>query len=93
MTEPIEPSPAPEPAATAQRQRSEGEALYKYAGIVTFFTALSRVLGMVRDLSISHRFGASSATDAWTQAFRIPNALRRLTAEGSMTAAFIPIYV
>ncbi len=72
---------------------NEGESLYRYAGIVTFFTLLSRILGMVRDLAISHRFGASGATDAWVQAFRIPNALRRLTAEGSMTIAFIPVYV
>ena len=71
----------------------EAEAIYGRAGIVTFFTLLSRILGMARDLVISHRFGAGSATDAWVQAFRIPNALRRLTAEGSMTIAFIPIYV
>jgi putative peptidoglycan lipid II flippase len=71
----------------------EADSLYGSAGVVTFFTLLSRVMGMVRDLVISHLFGASGATDAWVQAFRIPNALRRLTAEGSMTIAFIPVYV
>ncbi len=71
----------------------EAASIYGRAGVVTLFTLLSRVMGMVRDLVVSHRFGASGATDAWVQAFRIPNALRRLTAEGSMTIAFIPIYV
>jgi putative peptidoglycan lipid II flippase len=78
-----------EPGAT----RREADSLYGSAGVVTFFTLLSRIMGMVRDLTISHLFGASGATDAWVQAFRIPNALRRLTAEGSMTIAFIPVYV
>jgi putative peptidoglycan lipid II flippase len=83
-----------DPHATPQAPaRGEGDTLYRFAGIVTAFTLLSRILGMVRDLVISHRFGASAATDAWVQAFRIPNALRRLTAEGSMTIAFVPVYV
>ncbi len=83
-------APAGPPPAPA---RSEADTLYGSAGVVTFFTLLSRIMGMVRDLVISHKFGASGATDAWVQAFRIPNALRRLTAEGSMTIAFIPVYV
>ncbi|MBI3993390.1 MAG: murein biosynthesis integral membrane protein MurJ [Candidatus Lambdaproteobacteria bacterium] len=93
------PTPAPPlapevgAASGAMPSPEEAAAIYGRAGIVTFFTLLSRVLGMVRDLVISHRFGAGSDTDAWVQAFRIPNALRRLTAEGSMTIAFIPIYV
>lgn len=71
----------------------EAALLYGRAGIVTFFTLLSRILGMTRDLVIAHRFGATGLTDAWVQAFRIPNALRRLTAEGSMTIAFVPTFV
>jgi putative peptidoglycan lipid II flippase len=86
MTDPIGATPVPP-------RRGEGEVLYRYAAIITLFTLLSRILGMVRDLAISNRFGAGGATDAWVQAFRIPNALRRLTAEGSMTIAFVPIYV
>ncbi len=83
-------SPEHEPAAAAA---TEAATLYGFAGTVTFFTLLSRILGMARDLVIAHRFGATGATDAWVQAFRIPNALRRLTAEGSMTIAFVPTYV
>ncbi len=86
-------TPGDSAPAAARPSTGDSDALYRYAGIVTFFTLLSRVLGMTRDLVISHRFGASGATDAWVQAFRIPNALRRLTAEGSMTIAFVPVYV
>lgn len=67
--------------------------IYRHAFTVTGFTLLSRVLGMARDLVIAHRFGATGVTDAWVQAFRIPNALRRLTGEGSLTIAFVPLYV
>ncbi len=80
-------------AGNAPPDDAESSALYGRAGIVTFFTLLSRMLGMVRDLVIAHRFGAGGATDAWVQAFRLPNALRRLTAEGSATIAFVPLYV
>jgi putative peptidoglycan lipid II flippase len=90
MTEPAQPSPGPPGAYTAE---AEASVIYAHAGIVTGFTLLSRILGMVRDLTIAHWFGAGAATDAWVQAFRIPNALRRLMAEGAMTIAFIPIYV
>jgi putative peptidoglycan lipid II flippase len=106
MTTSAPPTASPEPQQSAAQRADalqgvpqqstatgEAETLYGSAGIVTFFTLLSRTMGMVRDLVISHLFGASGATDAWVQAFRIPNALRRLTAEGSMTIAFIPVYV
>lgn len=85
-----------DPTANEHHRPQPGEeaaTLYGRAGTVTFFTLLSRVLGMTRDLVIAHRFGASGQTDAWVQAFRIPNALRRLTAEGSMTIAFVPSFV
>ena len=55
--------------------------------------ALHRLLEGRTGMVIAHRLGAGGATDAWVQAFRIPNALRRLTAEGSMTIAFVPTYV
>lgn len=91
MTDPPHSRP---PGTTADKeQEAEAATIYRHAGTVTLFTLISRVLGMTRDLIIAHRFGAGGATDAWVQAFRIPNALRRLTAEGSMTIAFVPIFV
>ncbi|MBF0237476.1 MAG: murein biosynthesis integral membrane protein MurJ [SAR324 cluster bacterium] len=66
--------------------------ILRRAGVITLFTLISRILGAVRDLVIAHVFGAGLATDAFVQAFTIPNVFRRLTAEGSMTLAFIPLY-
>ena len=85
--------PTDSAATSLAGTEEEAATLYRHAGIVTFFTLLSRILGLTRDLVIAHRLGAGGATDAWVQAFRIPNALRRLTAEGSMTIAFVPTYV
>src|SRR6186713_1480571 len=53
-------------------------------------TMVSRVLGLVRDMAINHSFGANAATDAFWVAFRIPNFMRRLFAEGSFSTAFVP---
>ncbi|HST28428.1 MAG TPA: murein biosynthesis integral membrane protein MurJ [Rudaea sp.] len=53
---------------------------------------MSRVLGLARDIAISHVFGANAATDAFVIAFRIPNFMRRLFAEGSFSTAFVPVF-
>lgn len=62
------------------------------AGIVAAGTFLSRILGFVRDMILAGFFGAAPAADAFYVAFRIPNLLRELFAEGSMSAAFIPVF-
>lgn len=54
-------------------------------------TLVSRLLGFVRDLVIARVFGADAATDAFFVAFRIPNLLRRLFAEGAFSQAFVPV--
>jgi putative peptidoglycan lipid II flippase len=71
---------------------SEQESVTQAAGTVGFFTLLSRILGLVRDMFVAWRFGAADATDAFFVAFRIPNLLRRLFAEGSLTVAFVPVF-
>ena len=58
---------------------------------ISFFTLLSRLLGFIRDILITQVFGATYATDAFWVAFRIPNLLRRIFAEGAFSQAFIPI--
>lgn len=63
------------------------------AGVVGFWTTLSRVLGFLRDLIIALFLGAGMGADAFFVAFRIPNLLRRLFAEGALSAAFIPTFV
>ncbi len=58
---------------------------------VSGMTLISRILGLVRDLVIARAFGAGLATDAFFVAFKIPNLLRRLFAEGAFSQAFVPI--
>lgn len=53
---------------------------------------LSRILGFVRDMVIANYFGTRAFADAFFVAFRIPNLLRRLTAEGALSSAFVPLF-
>jgi putative peptidoglycan lipid II flippase len=70
----------------------EAGKLTRAAGVVGFFTLLSRITGLLRDVVIGFLFGAQGAADAYFVAFRIPNLLRRLTAEGALTVAFVPVF-
>ncbi|MEC4719506.1 murein biosynthesis integral membrane protein MurJ [Noviherbaspirillum sp. CPCC 100848] len=65
--------------------------LLKTLATVSGMTMLSRVTGLLRELLIARAFGASAYTDAFNVAFRIPNLLRRLFAEGAFSQAFVPI--
>ncbi len=65
--------------------------LLKALATVSSMTLVSRVLGLVRDVVIARVFGAGLATDAFFVAFRIPNLLRRLFAEGAFSQAFVPV--
>jgi putative peptidoglycan lipid II flippase len=71
---------------------SENMKVAKAAGVVGMATLLSRVLGYFRDMVMSWAFGTTAAADAFYVAYRIPNLLRELLAEGSMSAAFIPVF-
>ena len=59
---------------------------------ISGLTAISRVLGFIRDVVFAHYLGAGAATDAFLVAFKLPNLFRRLTAEGALTNAFLPSY-
>lgn len=71
---------------------NENELVTRAAGIVGIFTFLSRILGLVRDILIASFFGSGMSADAFFVAFRIPNLLRRLFAEGSFSVSFIPVF-
>ena len=71
---------------------SENARVTKAAGIVGFATLLSRIFGFLRDVIIAWHFGAGFGSDAFFVAFRIPNLLRRLFAEGSLSIAFVPVF-
>ena len=66
--------------------------LVKSTGTFGFYTIISRLLGYFRDILIAIFLGASSFADAFFVAFRIPNTFRRLFAEGTFNAAFVPSY-
>jgi len=71
---------------------NENDLVTRAAGVVGIFTFLSRIMGLARDMLIANFFGSGMSADAFFVAFRIPNLLRRLFAEGSLTVSFIPVF-
>ena len=65
--------------------------LLRSSAVVSVMTLLSRILGMVRDMVVASYFGSSASADAFFVAFKIPNFLRRLFAEGAFAQAFVPV--
>jgi putative peptidoglycan lipid II flippase len=75
-----------------QVKNSENAKVAKAAGVVGISTMASRIFGYIRDMVVASFFGASWLTDAFWVAFRIPNLLRRLLGEGSLTVSFVPVF-
>ena len=71
---------------------SENTRIVKNAGTIGLATLASRILGFVRDVCIAGFFGAGFYSDAFFAAFRIPNLMRRLFAEGSLSMAFVSVF-
>lgn len=65
--------------------------LLRAASTVSLLTLVSRITGLVREQAVAAAFGASALTDAFNVAFRLPNLLRRLFAEGAFSQAFVPL--
>jgi len=65
----------------------------KYTFIFGVATFISRIFGFIRDAVIAFIFGANSLTDAFFVAWRLPNTLRQIFAEGGFNAVFIPVYI
>jgi len=66
--------------------------LFRSFFTVSFYTALSRVLGFIRDIFIAKYLGSTVIADAFFVAFRLPNFFRRVLAEGAYSAALIPVF-
>ena len=66
--------------------------LFRNVGTIGGLTMVSRVAGMAREMIFSRVLGANAITDAWFQAFIIPNVFRRLFAEWAFSAAFVPMF-
>lgn len=77
--------------ATAQPSKSTGK-IARSAGAVSIAVMCSRVLGLIREQVFAGLFGAGFAIDAFVVAFRIPNLLRDLFAEGALSAAFVTVF-
>lgn len=71
---------------------NEQHKIARSTGVVSSATFLSRILGLVREQVFAYLFGAGFATDAFIAAFRVPNLLRDLFAEGALSSAFIPVF-
>jgi len=67
------------------------KSLLRSTGIVSAMTMISRIVGFIRDMVIAQMFGAGFALDAFFVAFKIPNFMRRLFAEGAFSQAFVPV--
>ncbi len=81
----------PHPGGPPTRRYTRAVTLFKSASLVSLLTLASRITGLVRELLMAATFGASALTDAFNVAFRIPNLLRRLFAEGAFSQAFVPV--
>jgi len=72
-------------------QEYQNRSITRAAGVMSIATLMSRILGYIKDMILAFYFGATGVSDSFFAAFRITNFLRELFAEGSMSAAFIPV--
>jgi putative peptidoglycan lipid II flippase len=70
----------------------QGRALVRHGSVLSLLTLVSRILGLAREMAKASLLGTSALSDAFSVAFMIPNLFRRLFAEGSIAAAFIPTF-
>lgn len=82
---------APLPESPAASSKKKGGGLWRSTFVVSAMTMLSRIAGLVRDMVYMNMFGADRLMDAFLVAFKIPNFLRRLFAEGAFAQAFVPV--
>lgn len=82
---------SPEPASPDPRPAGTGRGLLRSSVVTSGSTFISRILGLVREMVFAALFGDGAAADAFFVAFKIPNFLRRLFAEGAFSQAFVPV--
>lgn len=70
---------------------AKSQSLLRSTSVVSAMTMISRIVGFMRDMVIAYLFGASAGMDAFLVAFKVPNFMRRLFAEGSFSQAFVPV--
>jgi putative peptidoglycan lipid II flippase len=82
----------PEPSNSITAPGTKQTSVARSAGIVSIAVMFSRVFGLVREMIFARYFGAGFLYDAYVVAFRIPNVLRDLFAEGALSAAFVKVF-
>ncbi|HMJ08467.1 MAG TPA: murein biosynthesis integral membrane protein MurJ, partial [Pyrinomonadaceae bacterium] len=82
----------PDSSAAADTSGTTQKSVARSAGVVSIAVMFSRVLGLVREQVFAYYFGAGFLNDAFQLAFRIPNVLRDLFAEGALSAAFVKVF-
>jgi len=95
MSETAIQSPPPVPLDYEPRplvERANSKSFVAHAKLIGFFTLISRVLGLAREVVAGHYLGTGLVASAFTVAFTIPNLFRKLFGEGALSAAFIPLY-
>lgn len=71
--------------------KPKSQSLLRSTSLVSVMTFLSRIMGFIRDMTIANIFGVQASMDAFFVAFKIPNFMRRLFAEGAFSQAFVPV--
>ncbi len=84
--------PETHPESSPEKSTTKQTSVARSAGIVSIAVMFSRVLGLVREQVLAYYFGAGFLYDAYLVAFRIPNVLRDLFAEGALSAAFVKVF-
>lgn len=92
MTEPPSPTPPPDPAAAQQPGPAVAAGGRGGAALVALGILSSRLVGFVREFAVAHFFGVGPHADVFRAALRAPNAIQNLLGEGTLSAAFIPLY-
>lgn len=77
--------------SVAQEPKIKDSGLLRSSGVVSFFTMLSRFMGLARDIIFARVIGAEALADVFFVSFKIPNFFRRLFAEGAFAQAFVPV--
>jgi len=85
-------SDSPQPPSSVNQPSEDHRSIARAAGLIGAATFSSRILGLIRDIILARLLGASASADAFFVAYRVPNLLRELLAEGSMSSAFIPVF-
>ncbi|MHC6204689.1 lipid II flippase MurJ, partial [Breznakiellaceae bacterium SP9] len=78
--------------AINNKKKPSTASLFRSGSVLSLLTLASRILGLVREMAKASLMGTSALSDAYSVAFMIPNLLRRLFAEGSISVAFVPTF-